>query len=208
MMAWNVEVAARYKRIAEGEEGVILINRKSIQQLQEHFDSGAAKVAMSVRVEEVWEQSGHGYMDELNNTLRQNRSNQPSLPAVQEATPIQYQQAGPRPLGNPAILNPEVIAGSLRTAPPQVREHIPYNVLRPQQYRLNPLEGFQKYTWCITCGYRKSNHEAQERFGKPCKKSWCGKCYQRKEFHGDGKMGPYCSFPPHPTESQHRFWYG
>ena len=146
-------------------------------------------------------------MEQLNNTLRQNRSTQPRLPPVQQAAPVQYQQNGPRPIGNPTVLNPEIIAGSFREAAPAVRRHIPYTVLQPQQFRLNPLEGFRKRTWCITCGYRKSNHERHERFGKPCLKNWCGKCYQRKEFHEKGKMGPYCPFPPHPRESQHAFWY-
>ena len=34
MNAWNVEVANRYRRKTEGEEDIVIINRKSIQQLQ------------------------------------------------------------------------------------------------------------------------------------------------------------------------------
>ena len=71
MTAWNLEVTSRYQRQAQGES-VILINRKSIQQLQEHYDLTEARLAMSVRVEQVWEQAGHSHMDELNSTLRRN----------------------------------------------------------------------------------------------------------------------------------------
>ena len=165
---------------------------------------------MSSRVEETWELSGHGLMEELNHddTLRANGPNGTSLQPVQQATPIQYPQMGPRPIGNPAVLNPEILATSLRASCPQQRQQIPYNVLRPQPLNINPLDGFKRYTWCVTCGYRKSCHEPHERFGKPCQKSWCGKCYQRKEFHASGKMGPFCPFPPHPVESQHLNWYG
>ena len=44
MIAWNMEVASQYKRQAEGEEDVIIINRKSIQQLQEHYDFVESRV--------------------------------------------------------------------------------------------------------------------------------------------------------------------
>ena len=207
MTAWNMEVAERYKRKAEGDESVILINRKSIQQLQQHYDTVEAKLAMAARVEVVWEQAGHTQMEQLNDTLRQNRATLPTLPPVHQATPVQYPQQGHRPIGNPTVLNPEIIAASLTAAPAAIRQQVPYNVLRPQQMRLTPLDGFKRFTWCVTCGYRKGAHEPHERFGRKCLKTWCGKCYQRREFHNEGKMGPYCPFPPHPRESQHLMWY-
>ena len=148
-------------------------------------------------------------MDQLNNTLQHNRSRLTPMAPIQVALPVQYPQNGPRPVGAPAVLNSEVLAGSLRaTTNSQDRQLVPYNVLRPNQPAApNPLSGFQRYKWCITCGYRKSHHEPSERFGRPCQKAWCGKCYQRKEFHQEGKMGPLCPFPPHPRESQQHLWY-
>jgi hypothetical protein len=207
MIAWNLEVANRYKRQADGDEEVILINRKSIQQLQEHCDAMDAKLAMGARVEATWEQNGRGHLEQLNNTLREGRRNLAPLQPLQEAQPTQYPQEGPRPIGNPTVLNAEIVAGSLRAAPLEQQQQIPYNVLKPVQNELNPLLGYRRYTWCITCGYRKSAHEPHERFGKPCKCKWCGKCFQLKRFHHNGIMGPLCQHPPHPTEGQHRFWY-
>ena len=164
---------------------------------------------MSVRVEEQWALNGAGHMIELNETLRGNRDRQSALPPVQVAEVVQYHQQGPRPLGAPTVLNPEIVAGSLR---PGIRTNllqtVPYNVPRPRrQQELNFLAGWKRRTWCITCGYRRMAHAKEERFGKHCKKEWCGKCYQRKEFHRQHEMGPSCPNDPHPTESQHLLWY-
>jgi hypothetical protein len=209
MTAWNLEVAERYRRQSIGEDYVTPINRKSIQQLQEHYDRVEAKLGMAARVEEQWEQHGHRQMDQLNDTLNQNRRNQTSIAPLTQAQPITYPQTGPRPVGNPAVLNPEIVAGALRARPQQQqqRQQVPYNVLCPQQTNINPLLGFKRYTWCITCGYRKSAHEPHERFGKPCLRDWCGNCFQLKRFHNNGLMGPHCQHQPHPTESQQSFWY-
>ena len=178
MTAWNLEVFNRYKRKAEGEENVIVVNRKSIQQLQEHYDSVEAKIAIASCVEEIWE-NGRGFMDQLNETLCENQTQQQPLPPVQPAVPLTCPQVGPRPIGNPTILNLEIVAGSLRVAAAAQRQQIPYNVLRPnQQAMIGPLVGYKRWKWCITCGYRKNAHLPAELFGKPCLKEWCGKCYQ------------------------------
>jgi hypothetical protein len=146
-------------------------------------------------------------MEQLNSTLRAARQIQQPLQPVQQAEATTYPQEGPRPIGNPTVLNPEIVAGSLRASSSLQRPKVPYNVQRPTKTPLNPLLGYRRYTWCITCGYRKSAHEPHERFGKPCRRTWCGKCYQRKECHANGIMGPLCQNEPHPTEGQHRFWY-
>ena len=206
MTAWNMEVARRYKERAEGDETVVVINRKSIQQLQQHYDNVEAKTAMGARVEAVWEEQGRRHIDQLNETLRRSRRALQPLPHVEHAQPMDYPQQGPRPLGNPAVLNPEIVAGSLRT--PTTMQRRQHTVLRPQNtIGINPLTGYQRTTWCITCKYRKSAHTKEERFGTKCTRDYCGKCFQLKQYHANRLMGPLCNNAPHPTQSQQQHWY-
>jgi hypothetical protein len=57
----------------------------------------------------------------------------------------------------------------------------------------NPMTNFQKLTWCTTCGFQKCQHDLKfESFGSKCKRSYCAKCMNKKEFHDKGEMGPFC----------------
>jgi hypothetical protein len=48
MKAWNLEVSRRYRLHVEGNFGVILINRKSVIQLQDYYDQTEGKIAASL----------------------------------------------------------------------------------------------------------------------------------------------------------------
>jgi len=69
--AWNIEVANRYQRSIEEGEDVILIHRKSRDQLAQHFDRIVQLTAASARAEE--QNAGTTQLDNLNAQLRRNR---------------------------------------------------------------------------------------------------------------------------------------
>jgi hypothetical protein len=164
MNAWNLEVANRLKKkLDDGDESIVLINRKSIQQLQEHYDRVEAKLASSRRTEvEVLTEATHEV--ELNDTLRENRRTLPPLPPVTMAQSTTYQQDGSSmPLGNPTVMNSEIVAGSLLPKPTTEQNPVPFQMIQPTpQIERNPLDGFKRYTWCITCGYQKGAHQPGE----------------------------------------------
>jgi hypothetical protein len=115
------------------------------------------------------------------------------------------------------VLNSCIVVGAIRNRGEDQRNPAPWIVwpaLATQAINTakNPFDDFQSWTWCVSCGWWKVQHLKQERFGKPCLKDLCGKCYQRGEFHpmnnkGDRLKGSLCPFPPHPQYCQQRFWY-
>jgi hypothetical protein len=211
-----LEVSNRYRQHIEGDETVALINRKSVIQLQEYFDETEGKLASSLRVE--IENNPHSELEQMNLVLRDTRRNVTPLATVEEATPIVYPQTGYAPIGCPTTLNPSILVGALENRGPQERNPAPW-LVRPQPATTgtvnrvaNPFEGYKKRTWCITCGMRKMDHVKEDHFGPKCVKDWCGKCYQRAEFHllnhrNKHMMGPLCYFPDHPQNGNQKFWY-
>jgi hypothetical protein len=162
MTAWNLEVANRLRqKIQDDNEDVIVINRKSIQQLQEHYDRVEARLAASGRAEEEHVNEA-SFLDDLNNTLRENSQRLEPLPPIQEATCTVYPQEGQMPVGNPMVMNAEILAGTLRICPPTECNPIPFIVLppNPAQAAANPLQHYKRTKWCITCGYQKADHKA------------------------------------------------
>ena len=203
--AWNIEVANRYRRSIEEGEDIILIHRKSREQLAEHFDRQQQLLATSARAEV--QNAGPTQLDNLNAALRHNRQDLPALGPVQQAQPVRYPQTGPMPIGRPMTLNSEVVAYGLRLA--ATRQPAPWLIAaattqRPQR---SVLDGFNVRRWCQTCGSRRCNHIVRdEGFGRKCRRDWCGKCYRLKKYHKDGMMGPHCTNPP-SSHSCHKEWY-
>jgi hypothetical protein len=113
MKAWNIEVANRYREHAEGNIGVILINRKSVSQLEEYYDKTEGKLSSSLRVEHGDNAANHSELQLLNGVLRESRRNMSPLPAVEHAQPTEYPQQGYAPVGCPTVLNASIVAGAL-----------------------------------------------------------------------------------------------
>jgi hypothetical protein len=120
------------------------------------------------------------------------------------------------PLGNPMVLNNTIVAGATQTTTANNnpnRSVAPWTIRQPAApVQATPvrdkLKGFRVRKWCKICGCRNKDHvEAVE--GKPnktCKRNFCGRCMQRKEFHPHGKMGPHCELPISPN-SDYANWY-
>jgi hypothetical protein len=217
MKAWNIEVTNRYRHHVEGNIGVVLINRKSVNQLQDYYDKTEGKLSSSLRVENGNNDVTNSELEVLNGVIRETRRNLTPLPAMEHAQLTEYPQQGCAPVGCPTVLNPSIVVGALQNRGDDQRNPAPWIVrpalpTQPINTSTNSFDGFQSRTWCVSCGWRKVQHLKQERFGKPCLKDLCGKCYQRGEFHpmndkGDRLKGPFCPFPPHPQYCQQRFWY-
>ena len=68
MKAWNIEVAERFKRHLEGDKSVVLINRRSVIQLQDYYGKTEGKQAAATRAQDK------EAMDTINLALRNNRA--------------------------------------------------------------------------------------------------------------------------------------
>jgi hypothetical protein len=204
-IAWNLEVAKRYKRkIVDGEENVLLIHRKNVEMLQNHYDKTKQRITSVNRVNL---NNTHVEMDRMNDTLRTSRQGVTPLPPLQQAQPIVYDNKnGIAPFGNLFALNPEVIAQ--KVTPTTNCNPAPWMIEAPllTAQPKHPLANFRRTTWCLTCGFRKNEHENEESFGSKCRRELCGKCYMRKELHNDGRMGPFCPFENHPVRSRQPYW--
>ncbi len=117
-----------------------MVNRKSATQLQDYYDETRAKQASSVRADTADPQCAD--MEKLNTALQDTRERIPAQQPVRNAVPVVYQQGGPAPIGVPATLNSENIAGSLRTGGTTI---VPWVVAHPLQQRqvTNPFTNWK-----------------------------------------------------------------
>ena len=221
MIAWNLEAGRRYKVLTvEGDDEVVLINKKSVIQLQEHYDFIQQRLGSAARIETAGEQAEHdSNVQRLNHCLRQTRATIQNQGPVVLAQPIVYPQAGIFPTGNPLTFNADVVRNSLQPAPATARNPAPF-VLQPfvvstlaQHQTKCPLDGFRDRKYCTTCGWQRAHHERDESFGSTCTKELCGKCNRLKKFHnkdhftGKLQMGPFCRSTPHPDLFERHGWY-
>ena len=105
-LAWNIEVAERYRRKMDDDknhEAIVLINRKSYIQLQEHYDD----ILQSERMSHICDPNCN-HLQELNQTMRETRQ-WVTAPTGRVAERIQYRATGHQmPYGNPTTFNPSV----------------------------------------------------------------------------------------------------
>lgn len=204
MNQWNLVAATKYKEFSEGQN-VVLINRKSVEQLQQYYDALQEKLKASARTE-----NDNTQLQQHNQMLREARRDVNPVPQpVPRALPVEYPQAGSHPVGAPTVVNPQILAGGLINQPSDQRNPAPWRIGRavPETRRYNPMDGWNKRKWCQTCGWQKADHTKEEKFGLRCKKDFCGNCYQRLDCHADGKMGPWCQHESHPTRGVSHKWY-
>jgi len=190
-LAWNIEVAERFrKRMDDADNGteIVLVNRKSYIQLQQHYDD----VIQSDRLSKICDPACGRY-NQLTQTLQQTRR-QVQPPTGRIAENIVYRRTGlPTPCGAPTTFNPAITGNAiLRNTN---RQSIPWNVAAPPipDDKCNPLANFKRGTWCVTCGFRKANHLKEESFGSKCKRNCCAHCMQLKEHDHPNGMGPRCT---------------
>lgn len=196
--AWNLEVADRYKRFADGEP-VQLIKRKTVDLLKQQYERMQEQLGTAARADEATRQMVS--MDQrFNRLIRDNRNHLPVLPPPTNAVPVQYQhQLGVMPFGNPMALNANIAAPNFRINPQ--RGTAPYILMTDPVVGVanaDPARGFRKLKYCIKCGWSKKHHNRHRpklKFGHDCSYNVCGKCYQLSRFHpkkGKYDMGIYC----------------
>ena len=205
--AWNVEVAERYKNYIEGDQSVILIRRKSVIQLQKHYDNLQQKKRLAQQSDS---QRDEELRREWRQTLRTTRREVPDIPAMQPPAPTQYPTNGMVPFGMPMALNPTILQGAMQGLVAQEANTTigrPFVVHQRPDIVSHALTGFRKLAWCITCGFRKNQHVVQtESFGSKCRRDCCAKCGWLKKNHRNGLMGPFCEVTAR-YDSPHLQWY-
>jgi hypothetical protein len=177
---WNEEMAKRFMAKANGDIEVVLINRKSPQQIEQYYDYIVAKEQAAATFA-----PGNQFERQMQETLRQSRNMLPPQPQAHIAAPVCYPITGMAPLGTPIAFNPELIAPVLRHATPAATvDHpgVPWmvnvtNATIPATAN-GPLNNYKKKKWCITCGFRKKDHVVVESYGSMCKRDFCAKCMQ------------------------------
>jgi len=202
-LAWNIEVSERYRKKMEDEsDEIVLINRKSYVQLQQHFDD----IVHSERMSRICDPNCL-QLQQMNRTLRQT-CQVVAGPRGRVAERIEYRNAGrPTPFGAPTTLNPDItrhaIVGNYTN-----RQAVPWNVAAPQILKENDdvLHKFKRATWCVTCGFRKREHTKEESYSNKCKREHCSNCMQLKQHGHPNGMGPRCT-NPRKESSPHVHWY-
>ena len=201
--AWNQEVAERLQMRDAGED-IVLVRRKSTDQLRRRFVevNDSQTVAAMPRDEE--------------NTVRLStvfRATRRNLPQPQQALMAPRMQflPGVTPFGAPAAFNTELMANCFRHS---TTPRAPFTITPVNASVRNVMVGFRARRYCCTCGSRKADHvKGVDVFGLNCKRDYCGKCRQMKQYHANSglRMGPFCLNEPHcqPTEERvHLHWYG
>ena len=117
-------------------------------------------------------------------------------------TPPVYRHDGITPFAAPTTLNADisvravtggyspargVLQGRL-IAPYQVQR--PVLMLPPAPPRRRPV--FRSRMFCVTCGWRRNVHLADEGVADKCTRAFCGRCYNMKMYHAPGKFGKNC----------------
>jgi hypothetical protein len=203
---WNNEVTRRFKLwSSQGDQSdVTQLRYKSQLLLKQYFD----KLAQDASLRAVLPTDDLDRND-LDNVLRTSRLSLTPAPPAEETTPPMYHGEGTAPLGAPTILNSEITVGSLR---PAQEARAPYRVDLPAIPQVRPIcsrRRFRSRKYCITCGFKRSNHVVcDEGVADKCTRDYCGKCRHRKALHGNSGFGLTCMKLTHPWQtSTVNDWY-
>ena len=214
---WNLKVVERLESLAQGNENVVLVRRKSAAQLKEYFLhlQEAARIASFV-------DPSSPHMQHLRTVMRESRMRMPTPREPEISRTVEYTQPGSRPLGTATLsANPSIVLAAMETRPDMSSTSnlgssfkqlcigvAPWIFSKDIQVPIHPLAKFRFQKFCAKCGFLKKDHAPCEGFGKEqCKRNYCGKCNQREDLHTVGGMGPFCRSDMIWEFSQHPFWY-
>jgi hypothetical protein len=195
-------VSRRFKQWSTGDEEVFQLRLKTWEYLADYFDKMQGHSAIQAAVptdDEHWQR--------LNSTLRDNRRQLTPNPIPFVVSPPTYRTDGTTPFGAPTTLNTSIVVNAVTAANYtanavyQGRAVAPYQVRRP--LLLPPpaprrRSVFRSRMFCITCGWRRNQHQQQEGVAATCIRDFCGKCYYLKIHHPPGKFGKDCAYPVNP----------
>lgn len=211
--AWNLHLANLFARQLAGEK-VVLVNRKSAVQLQEHYDR-------KVRYQELQNLAKRNEKDPImkrtEKCLRDSRKSMAPHQTSVTTTPVQYNQQLGRPqFGAPYALNTEIIVNAFQHDRSKTAIEFKSTQAAGSETRITREalgKEFKAKAFCWRCGFSKKEHlRASQSFGLDCKYNCsheeCSKCYTRITFecHANGRIGPHCVNEPHPTKSKFSEW--
>lgn len=190
-IAWNLEVSRRFKLWSQGEDDIQQLRLKSATQLEEYCNKRSQLQSLQRTVNDKDNDQAL-----LNTQLRTTRQQLPSRQEPHIVAPPRFtpQPNSITPFAHPTTLNAFIAMNAVlgnnnlvtplrpMTAPFQM--HLPNLPAAPPPRPTRKL--FRSKMYCSTCGWRKKEHTDDEGKGrKPChcSRSFCGNCYQLKEYH-------------------------
>jgi hypothetical protein len=205
---WNNEVTRRFRLWSrEGDEGVVQLRYKTKLLLQQYYNQLAENASLRAQLPQ-----DEDHRRTLDEQLRNNRQHLTPAPLAADTSPPTYSGEGTTPIGCPTALNTEVTVGAVRRAPnnPSIA---PFHVVVRQVPTTAPprpsRKRFRSRKYCVTCGFKRSEHIVlDEGVAATCDRTYCGKCRQRKDCHGNCGFGLTCTKPTHPWQTSHvADWY-
>jgi hypothetical protein len=195
---WNNEVSRRYKAWSTGDDDIIQLRLKKWEYLAEYYDKIEGHKALQASAPRDDE-----HRLRLRATLRDNRLQLPAVPTPFTVSPAVYQLFGITPFAAPTVLNPAIVVNAVTGTNFAATGHLngrvvaPYQVQRPV-FALPPptarrMPVFRSRKYCVTCGWRRNQHQMGEGVANNCTRTFCGKCYQLKDHHGVHSFGPNCT---------------
>ena len=195
---WNNEVTRRFRLWSkEGDgEGIVQLRYKTKLLLQQHFNKLAEISSLQGQLPN---DDTHRHI--LDRQLRENRQNLNTVPRAEDTVPPRYHGTGTTPLGCPTGLNAEVTVGAVR----QDRQNSAKAPFRIELTKVNMATTsrrcFRSRKYCINCGFKRSDHvPSEEGVAATCKRSYCGKCRERRDCHGNSAFGIKCTNNTHPWQ--------
>jgi hypothetical protein len=199
---WNNEVTRRFRLWSrQGEDGIIQLRYKSKLLLQQHYNRLAEIASLQAQLPQDDE-----HRRSLDEQLRNNRRSIAAAPAAADTSPPVYNGTGTTPFGCPTGLNAEVAVGAIRCAGAQNPPGAPFRVDLTRTTRTVPQRPqrklFRSRKYCVTCGFKRSEHVVHdEGVAATCTRSYCGKCRERHDCHGNAGFGLTCSKATHPWQA-------
>ena len=121
---WNEEVARRFKLHVEGDDNVVLIHRKNVELLQEHFDNCEARRRIAHLSTPAQQEL---YNSTVREALRLSCTNMAEVAAAQTAVPPLYPR-GNVPIGRPTPLNESIVNHGVQQMPQIANNHVPFRI--------------------------------------------------------------------------------
>ncbi|MGL5936282.1 MAG: hypothetical protein ACRCZI_11755 [Cetobacterium sp.] len=183
---WNNEVSRRFKAWSSGDDVAVQMRLKKWEYLVDYYEKIQGHEALQATT------VADGNRQRLNDVLKRNRRQLPTRQQAFVVTPPMYRHDGTTPFAAPAVLNSIITVNAVTggnyaaTGLIDGRMVVPYQVRRPILMLPPPPKRqrvFRSRMFCITCGWRRNLHVANEGVAETCRRNFCGKCYKLKDHH-------------------------
>ena len=210
--AWNLHVSSLCSMKVAGDDSVVVVNRKSTVQMQEHCDRRTKQAKLRALSDK---NKNDPLMRQLEKTFHDTRTELAPHQTTAYTQPVQcFPLLGAPQFGAPHALNTNTAMNAFQCDNSRTTVLCKATAQTPTPITLEVLgKSFKARTFCWRCGFKKAAHlRLNEPFGSDCRNNCgheeCSKCHMRVtfEFHNNGRTGPHCAKEPHPTKSQCENW--